>query len=1016
MLPDRDIPPLPDDSLPMEEQLRLLRQHLTELSQRETHFRTLFNRLPVGIYESSLDGQLLNANPYLAQLLGFDSLSDLMQHSLQDIYHNYDAVMPQIMLTLQRTEHIDNLDLRLVRRDGSVLWTSVNLAIIRDIHGRLCIQGIVWDVTPRKLSERALRESEERYQSVVMALVEGVIVCNADDIIIACNPSAEQILGQPSVQLIGKRPLQHLETRREDGSDIPYEDYPSLQALRTGRPCLNQRMKVVRLDGSTVWIAINSQPLFYPGEDTPYGVVSSFQDITQRVVTRAQLERQMQVLRVINAISAAGAESKNEQEFLLQTEAWMREIFRQVKLDLLVLNESQGMLENVTHEHQVHLGNGLSGIVAIDGRTRIIDDLGPEAEPYAPLHPGTQSALCTPITAEEQILGVLCLESAHRGAFDENTEEMARALCGQIASVLVKMRSLEEERQRLKQLETLVNISRAMRRAQNTTEILSILVERTIDVLGASSLALLLDRGQVLQEAWLYNLDPGLTGTAIPERFNDPYWQVMQNRQMAFLPTEHMPPEPEQNPVLRAVLSHSYWSVLMPLKATHTMLGVMHIAFTDHRNKLTRTERETLTTMAEIAGISLHRTQITETLEQRVAERTRSLQALYNLRQVAGELLELPEMLRRALTEVLNAVQTDAGAVYMAETNARGERRLVLHVSSGIPQPVIDSLHQLEYKNQIYWEDWILHDPLIIQVPDLTQRAQVPRAVLESNLRHFIALPMRFKNRMIGVLAIFSHRAEAFTTEDINLLENAANQVADAIETARLRRQAQEGAVVQERQRLARELHDSVTQALYSLNLMVNAARRFAESGNLERSLYYLDQLPDISQQALKEMRLLIYDLRPSALEEEGLAFALGQRLETVERRAGVNAALRCDPAIKLPREIEEGIYRITIEALNNVLKHAAATDAAVRVEANEDTVVLEVEDNGKGFEPTHGILSEGIGMKSMRERAEQLRGSFEIFSRPGSGALVRAVIPLKPASATGNLVPENFNPGDINY
>jgi signal transduction histidine kinase len=350
------------------------------------------------------------------------------------------------------------------------------------------------------------------------------------------------------------------------------------------------------------------------------------------------------------------------------------------------------------------------------------------------------------------------------------------------------------------------------------------------------------------------------------------------------------------------------------------------------------------------------------------------------------------------------------------ETNPRNERSLQMSVSDGISQSVAAALQHLEYQNQIYWQDWILHDPRIIEIKDLTQRPQVPSAVVENNLRHFVALPMRFKGRMIGVLTVFSHQADAFTGEDITLLETVATQLADAVETARLRKQAQEGAVVQERQRLARELHDSVTQALYSLNLMVNAARRFAENGNMERSLHYLDQLPDISQQALKEMRLLIYDLRPSALEEEGLAFALAQRLETVERRAGVSPTLSCDPAIKLPREIEEGIYRITIEALNNVLKHAAATEVSVRVENTQENVVLEIQDNGKGFEPTRGILAEGIGMKSMRERAEQFNGSFEVFSRPGSGTLVRAVIPLQPAKNTDHPQAENFNPGDMNY
>ena len=433
----------------------------------------------------------------------------------------------------------------------------------------------------------------------------------------------------------------------------------------------------------------------------------------------------------------------------------------------------------------------------------------------------------------------------------------------------------------------------------------------------------------------------------------------------------------------------------MPLKATHTMLGLMHIAFNDHRHQLNRSEREILTTIAEIAGISLHRAQITETLEQRVIERTRSLQALYNIRKVVGGLHEPQELLELSLQEVLHAMQTDAGGVFLLEPGQNNEKKLSLSVSSGIDEQVIKEFHHLEYKSQILWEDWMIHDPQIIQIPDLLKRAQVPQAIVHSNLHHFVALPIRLKDQLIGVLAVFSHNTSAFGEEDINLLEAITNQIADGIEISRLRQQARVGAIAQERQRLARELHDSVTQSLFSLNLMVNAARRFANNGNLERATHYLDQLPDISQQALKEMRLLIYDLRPSALADEGLYLALTQRLETVERRAGVDAKLECDPALKLPSEIEEGLYRITIEALNNILKHATATEALVSLEKEENYILLNVEDNGKGFDPSRGSLSEGMGITSMRERTEQLGGTFEMFSRQGSGTIIRAVIPL---------------------
>jgi two-component system NarL family sensor kinase len=144
-------------------------------------------------------------------------------------------------------------------------------------------------------------------------------------------------------------------------------------------------------------------------------------------------------------------------------------------------------------------------------------------------------------------------------------------------------------------------------------------------------------------------------------------------------------------------------------------------------------------------------------------------------------------------------------------------------------------------------------------------------------------------------------------------------------------------------------------------------------------------------------MRLLIYDLRPSALESEGLYTALSQRIEVVEKRAGVDARLECDSNLKVHPQVESALYRITIEALNNVLKHAAATRADIRIKEEHGAIVLEIEDNGKGIDMNQGAYTQGIGMRSMRERTELLGGTFEVLSKVGqdSGTIIQAVIPV---------------------
>ncbi|UCF60837.1 MAG: hypothetical protein JSV37_13930 [Anaerolineaceae bacterium] len=210
---------------------------------------------------------------------------------------------------------------------------------------------------------------------------------------------------------------------------------------------------------------------------------------------------------------------------------------------------------------------------------------------------------------------------------------------------------------------------------------------------------------------------------------------------------------------------------------------------------------------------------------------------------------------------------------------------------------------------------------------------------------------------------------------------------------------AAKAAVREERDRLARDLHDSVTQSIYSSTLLAEAGQRVVEAGDIERTKKYLSRLGAITQQALKEMRLLVYELRPLALREVGLVGALQARLDAVERRAGVDARLMVETEPELPANIEEALYHIAQEALNNALKHATPTIVEMRLglegEPPEQNVVLEVVDDGKGFDPEAVVDEGGLGLISMRERTEKLGGLIEIRSALGEGTAIKVKLPV---------------------
>lgn len=216
-----------------------------------------------------------------------------------------------------------------------------------------------------------------------------------------------------------------------------------------------------------------------------------------------------------------------------------------------------------------------------------------------------------------------------------------------------------------------------------------------------------------------------------------------------------------------------------------------------------------------------------------------------------------------------------------------------------------------------------------------------------------------------------------------------------AIEDAHIYEQARELAVLQERQRLARDLHDSMAQSLYSLTLMAEAARRLVSAGNIERGGGYLARIGESAQQLLKEMRLLVYELRPQILERDGLAAALKERLETVENRTGVETSLAVEGSGLVPELIEAELFRIAQEALNNSLKHSGASLVSVRLRTAPAEVTLAISDNGRGFSP--GAIKEkgGLGLVSMQERTHRLGGRLVIESRPGDGASITVCIPI---------------------
>ena len=260
------------------------------------------------------------------------------------------------------------------------------------------------------------------------------------------------------------------------------------------------------------------------------------------------------------------------------------------------------------------------------------------------------------------------------------------------------------------------------------------------------------------------------------------------------------------------------------------------------------------------------------------------------------------------------------------------------------------------------------------------------------NMRTFLGVPIVSRGEVIGSFYLTEKkggRGALFTDDDEELIRTLAAHAAIAIENARLHERSRELSTIEERKRLARELHDSVTQTLFSIGLTAEAAAGLVEA-DPARARDQLGHLQELTRTAMGEMRSLIFELRPAELETEGLAAALRKHVDVVRRLHAQEIELCVEGDRRLPPDVEKGLLRIAQEALGNAVRHSGAGSVTLTLAAHDSRVSLRVADDGHGFDPEEAVTrSRRLVLTSMRERAEALGGTLEIDSEPGRGTTV---------------------------
>jgi signal transduction histidine kinase len=397
--------------------------------------------------------------------------------------------------------------------------------------------------------------------------------------------------------------------------------------------------------------------------------------------------------------------------------------------------------------------------------------------------------------------------------------------------------------------------------------------------------------------------------------------------------------------------------------------------------------------VAQQVGAALANARLYAEVDRQARERS-------TLLEVSGTItstLELGPLLGLILDQLKTVVEYNAAAISTAPVDGdytvleyRGplpRERLVGSPGPAAWSPVFEAASRTR--------EPVLIDDLGGETPSMLELAasgvEVPSAAAGHG-RSALCVPLVAAGQTVGLLTLL-HAAPGYYAGEHGALARAfANEAAVAIQNARLYEAAQDRATLEERQRLARELHDSVTQALYSLKLYAEAASRRLAAGEVETARAHLAEVRATAGEALAEMRLLLFELRPPLLAERGPGAALRERLSAVEARSGLLTEAHLDETIRLPAAAEQDLYRLALEALNNQLKHARAGRVSVRLEAVDGVVCLEVADDGVGFDLERA--GAGLGLSGMRERAARLGGRLTVESAPGAGTRVRVEVP----------------------